>query len=119
MDTVPLRQLDRTELGDPPYKALLAPNGLILLTGRSGAGKATRIASIVQEYIVQSTEKLNIALIDDFLYDLSDQSKSTIHSFPLSGGSQPIRVIQDLRRPSIGAARLRKPYMQLLSLIRT
>jgi twitching motility protein PilT len=62
---IPLRILSFEELGLPPVVEELAqkPRGLILVTGPTGSGKSTTLASIIDK--INSEQRLHILTIED------------------------------------------------------
>ncbi len=62
---IPFKILSFEELGLPPVIAELAnkPNGLVLVTGPTGSGKSTTLASIIDK--VNSEQRLHIMTIED------------------------------------------------------
>jgi twitching motility protein PilT len=63
--TIPFRILSFEELGLPPAVATLAnrPRGLVLVTGPTGSGKSTTLASIIDK--INSEQRLHIMTIED------------------------------------------------------
>ena len=63
--TIPFKILSFEELGLPPVVAELAnrPNGLVLVTGPTGSGKSTTLASIIDK--INSERRLHIMTIED------------------------------------------------------
>ncbi len=63
--TIPFKILTFDELGLPPVVADLAkkPSGLILVTGPTGSGKSTTLASMLDK--INSEERLHIITIED------------------------------------------------------
>ena len=63
--TIPFKIMNFDELGLPPIIAELSkkPNGLILVTGPTGSGKSTTLASIIDK--INSEERMHIMTIED------------------------------------------------------
>jgi twitching motility protein PilT len=63
--TIPFKILSFDELGLPPVIAELAnkPSGLVLVTGPTGSGKSTTLASIIDK--INSEQRLHIITIED------------------------------------------------------
>jgi twitching motility protein PilT len=63
--TIPFKILSFEELGLPPVIADIAnkPNGLVLVTGPTGSGKSTTLASIIDK--INSEQRLHIMTIED------------------------------------------------------
>ena len=63
--TIPLRILTFAELGLPPVVAELArkPRGLVLVTGPTGSGKSTTLASIIDR--INNDRHEHIVTIED------------------------------------------------------
>lgn len=63
--TIPFKILSFEELGLPPVVSELAtkPNGLVLVTGPTGSGKSTTLASIIDK--INSERRLHIMTIED------------------------------------------------------
>ncbi|MFO0662704.1 MAG: type IV pilus twitching motility protein PilT [Polyangiaceae bacterium] len=63
--TIPFKILSAEELGLPPVVAEIAnkPNGLVLVTGPTGSGKSTTLASIIDK--INSEQRCHIMTIED------------------------------------------------------
>jgi twitching motility protein PilT len=63
--TIPFKILSYEELGLPPVIADIAnkPNGLVLVTGPTGSGKSTTLASIIDK--INSEQRVHILTIED------------------------------------------------------
>ncbi len=63
--TIPFKIMNFDELGLPPIIAELSkkPNGLIVVTGPTGSGKSTTLASIIDK--INSEERMHIMTIED------------------------------------------------------
>jgi twitching motility protein PilT len=63
--TIPFKILSAEELGLPPIVTDVAnkPNGLVLVTGPTGSGKSTTLASIIDK--INSEQRLHIMTIED------------------------------------------------------
>ncbi|MDB4941037.1 MAG: Twitching motility protein PilT [Labilithrix sp.] len=63
--TIPFKILSYDELGLPPVIADIAakPNGLVLVTGPTGSGKSTTLASIIDK--INSEQRVHILTIED------------------------------------------------------
>ncbi len=63
--TIPFKIMSFEELGLPPVVSELAtrPNGLVLVTGPTGSGKSTTLASIIDK--INSERRLHIMTIED------------------------------------------------------
>ena len=63
--TIPFKILSFEELGLPPIAAELAnkPTGLVLVTGPTGSGKSTTLASIIDK--INSEQRMHILTIED------------------------------------------------------
>jgi twitching motility protein PilT len=76
---IPFKILTFEELGLPPVVAELAerPRGLILVTGPTGSGKSTTLASIIDK--VNSEQRLHIVTIEDPIEYLHPHKRSIVN----------------------------------------
>jgi len=76
---IPLEMLSMDQLGLPPVtkKLLLRPRGLILVTGPTGSGKTTTLASMIDH--MNDTMDYHIITIEDPIEFYHNHKKSTIN----------------------------------------
>jgi twitching motility protein PilT len=77
--TIPFKILSFEELGLPPIISELTqkPNGLILVTGPTGSGKTTTLASIIDK--INSEQRLHILTIEDPIEYLHPHKLSVVN----------------------------------------
>ena len=77
--TIPFKILSFDELGLPPIAAELSnkPSGLILVTGPTGSGKSTTLASIIDK--INSEQRLHIITIEDPIEYLHPHKLSVVN----------------------------------------
>ena len=77
--TIPFKTLTFDELGLPPVVAEIAnkPRGLVLVTGPTGSGKSTTLASIVDK--INSEQRLHIMTIEDPIEYLHGHKMSIVN----------------------------------------
>jgi twitching motility protein PilT len=77
--TIPFKILSFEELGLPPIVAELTkkPNGLILVTGPTGSGKTSTLASIIDK--INSEQRLHILTIEDPIEYLHPHKLSVVN----------------------------------------
>src|SRR6476646_9624382 len=77
--TIPFKILTYEELGLPPVIAELSnkPNGLILVTGPTGSGKSTTLASIIDK--INSEQRLHIMTVEDPIEYLHPHKLSVVN----------------------------------------
>ena len=77
--TIPFKTLTFDELGLPPVVAEIAnkPRGLVLVTGPTGSGKSTTLASIVEK--INSEQRLHIMTIEDPIEYLHGHKMSIVN----------------------------------------
>lgn len=77
--TIPFKILSFEELGLPPIIGELTkrPNGLILVTGPTGSGKTTTLASIIDK--INSEQRLHILTIEDPIEYLHGHKLSVVN----------------------------------------
>jgi len=77
--TIPFKILSFEELGLPPVIGELTkkPNGLILVTGPTGSGKTTTLASIIDK--INSEQRLHILTIEDPIEYLHPHKLSVVN----------------------------------------
>jgi twitching motility protein PilT len=77
--TIPFKILSFEELGLPPIVAELAnkPSGLVLVTGPTGSGKSTTLASMIDK--INSEQRLHIITIEDPIEYLHPHKMSVVN----------------------------------------
>src|SRR5687767_9459546 len=77
--TIPFKILSFDELSLPPSVAELAdkPRGLVLVTGPTGSGKSTTLASIIDK--INSEQRLHIMTIEDPIEYLHPHKRSIVN----------------------------------------
>jgi len=77
--TIPFKILSFEELGLPPIIAELAnrPSGLVLVTGPTGSGKSTTLASILDK--INSEQRLHIITVEDPIEYLHPHKLSVVN----------------------------------------
>ena len=77
--TIPFKVLSFDELGLPPIIADISkkPSGLILVTGPTGSGKSTTLASIIDK--INSEERMHIMTIEDPIEYLHPHKLSVVN----------------------------------------
>ena len=80
------------ELGLPPIMKELAmrPNGLVLVTGPTGSGKSTTLASVTD--FINTNRKLHIVTIEDPLEFLHSNKSSMVNQRELGGDTESFSV---------------------------
>jgi twitching motility protein PilT len=90
--SIPFKILSFDELGLPPVIADLArrPRGLILVTGPTGSGKSTTLASIIDK--INSESRQHIMTIEDPIEYLHPHKKSVINQREVGADTSAFKV---------------------------
>lgn len=90
--SIPFKILSFEELGLPPVIANLArrPRGLILVTGPTGSGKSTTLASIIDK--INSETRQHIMTIEDPIEYLHPHKKSVINQREVGADTSGFKV---------------------------
>jgi twitching motility protein PilT len=90
--TIPFKILSFDELGLPPIVAELAkkPSGLILVTGPTGSGKSTTLASMVDK--INSEERLHIITIEDPIEYLHQHKLSVVNQREVGDDTESFKI---------------------------
>lgn len=90
--SIPFKILSFEELGLPPVIANLArrPRGLVLVTGPTGSGKSTTLASIIDK--INSETRQHIMTIEDPIEYLHPHKKSVINQREVGADTNSFKV---------------------------
>lgn len=90
--SIPFKILSFEELGLPPVIATLArrPRGLVLVTGPTGSGKSTTLASIIDK--INSETRQHIMTIEDPIEYLHPHKKSVINQREVGADTNSFKV---------------------------
>ncbi len=89
--SIPNRILSFEELGLPPVAAELAnrPRGLVLVTGPTGSGKSTTLASIIDK--INSERHVHVVTIEDPIEFVHQHKKAVINQRELDADTKSFR----------------------------
>src|SRR6478609_5305819 len=89
--TIPFKVLSFEELGLPPVIAELTqrPSGLILVTGPTGSGKSTTLASIIDK--INTEQRLHIITIEDPIEYLHPHKMSVVNQREIGQDTQSFK----------------------------
>ncbi len=90
--SIPFKILSFEELGLPPVIATLAkrPRGLVLVTGPTGSGKSTTLASIIDK--INSETRQHIMTIEDPIEYLHPHKKSVINQREVGADTNAFKI---------------------------
>ncbi|MCA9583932.1 MAG: type IV pilus twitching motility protein PilT [Myxococcales bacterium] len=89
--TIPFKVLSFEELGLPPVIAEVAnkPSGLVLVTGPTGSGKSTTLASIIDK--INSEQRVHILTIEDPIEYLHPHKMAVVNQRELGSDTKSIK----------------------------
>ncbi len=89
--TIPFKILSFEELGLPPVISDIAkkPNGLVLVTGPTGSGKSTTLASIIDK--INSEERVHILTIEDPIEYLHPHKMAVVNQREIGADTQSFK----------------------------
>ena len=90
--TIPFKILNFDDLGLPPVVTELAnkPSGLVLVTGPTGSGKSTTLASIIDK--INSEQRLHIMTIEDPIEYLHHHKLSVVNQREIGTDTESFKI---------------------------